>query len=214
MSVFCISDVQLLLYTQKAWQDWFPIPCEKHLRPRSFPAFPQGNMPCRSPGCLPRQPVPLKSLEVWTSGLFIQCCVKKERSLCQVKCSVHWKALPSFCIKADAWLIQSRLQWPALCFSGCLDRRPPRRQTGAPHQSRLSSSEMSLWTVSLSPKPKTKFPALKSSVIFIAFLFPVIQDAVAWASQITCLLCQNTNHGMKHVTVSSTHSASVWRAPS
>ena len=51
-------------YTQKAWQDWFPIPCEKHLRPGSFPALPQGNMPCRSPGCLPRQPVPLKSLEV------------------------------------------------------------------------------------------------------------------------------------------------------
>ena len=27
-------------------------------------ALPQGNTPCRSPGCLPRQAVPLKSLEV------------------------------------------------------------------------------------------------------------------------------------------------------
>lgn len=100
---------------------------------------------------------------------------------------------------------------------------PSHRRTGAPHQGRLSSSEMSLWTVSLSPKPKTNVPALESSVILIAFQFPVIQDTVAWASQITCLLCQKINHGMKHVAVlrvgrgsavSSKRSGSVWKAPS
>lgn len=99
---------------------------------------------------------------------------------------------------------------------------PSHRRTGAPHQGRLSSSEMSLWTVSLSPKPKTN-PALKGSVIPSALQFPVIQDAAAWASQIACLLCQKVNLGMKHVAVlrvgrgsavSSKRSGSVWKAPS